>query len=151
MNESQSGKYVVAIAPAAVIDNASATATEIDTKDARSLEVVVQLGATDIAMTALKLQHSDTSGSGFTDITGADFDGGTDIDGNTLALPSATDDNQTCVFQVNLDATKRYVNVVATFDNGATGGYIAATARLSALRAGIETSADVCDGGVVRV
>lgn len=151
MHDSQSGKYAVAIAPAAILDNSSATASEIDTKDARQCEVVIQLGATDIALTALKLQESDESGGSFTDVSGADFDGGSDIDGTTLALPSATDDNQTCVFQVNLDKRKRYLKVVATFGDGTSGGYVAGVARLSELRGGIETSAEAADGGVCRV
>ena len=145
------GKYVVAIAPAAIIDDASATASEIDTEGSHYAEVILQLGATDIAMTALKVQHSDTSGSGFADITGATFDGGTDVDGTTLALPSATDDTQTCVFQINLDGLKRYLKVVATFGNGTAGGFIAGVTRLSGQSFVEYQSTSIADGGVCRI
>lgn len=151
MHESQCGKYVQAIPPAAIVDDASATPTVIDTLDARQCEIVLNLGATDIALTALKVQESDVSGSGYADISGATFDGGTDIDGAALALPSATDDNQVCVFQLNLDGRKRYLKVIATVGNGSTGGFIAGTARLSELRSTPETSTAAADGGVCRV
>jgi hypothetical protein len=96
----QQAKYVRAISPTAIIDNTSATATVIDARDYDYCTIVVQLGATDIALTALKVQTSATSGGSYTDLTGATFSGGTSPDGTTLALPSATDDNQTCVFQI---------------------------------------------------
>lgn len=151
MHNGQCGSYAVAISPAALVDDATATATAVDTKDARYAELIVQLGATDIALTACKLQECDTSGGSYSDVTGATFDGGTDPFGTTLALPSATDDNQTLVFQVNLDATKRYLKLVVTFDDGSVGGYVAAVARLSETRGGFETGSDICDGGVCRV
>lgn len=151
MHSAQNAKYAVAIAPAAIIDNTSASASEIDTLDSRHAEIVLQLGATDIALTALKVQESDTSGGSFTDVTGADFDGGTAIDGTTLALPSATDDDQTAVFQINLDKTKRFLKVVATFGDGTSGGFIAGIARLSELRSVPTVNADMADGGVCLV
>ncbi|QDV86924.1 hypothetical protein [Planctomycetes bacterium TBK1r] len=151
MHNAQRATYAVAIAPAAILDNTSAAATAIDTKDARYAEIVLQLGATDIAVTALKVQECDTSGGSYTDVSGATFDGGTDIDGTALALPSATDDNQTCVFQLNLDGTKRYLKVVATFGDGTSGGFIAGIARLSELRSDPTTSTEAADGGVCRV
>ena len=151
MNESQIAKYVVAIAPAAIIDNNSATAAEIDCKDYSYLEIPVQFGATDIAVTVLKLQESDTSGSGFADITGATFSGGSNVDGVTLALPSATDDGQPHVFQVNLVGRKRYLKLVCTFGDGTVGGFVAATARLSKPKYLPPLSTDKAAGGICRV
>jgi len=151
MIEAQSARYATAIAPAAIIDDGSATATAVDCKDAKYLEVLVQLGATDIEVTALKLQESDTSGGSYTDIPGATFDGGTNVDGVPLALPSATDDDQTHVFQVNLDGRKRFVKVVCTFGNGSTGGYVAATARLSRISPPLSLSTERAAGGICRV
>lgn len=151
MNFAQSATYAVAIAPAAILDNASATASEIDTAGASYCEIVLQLGATDIAVTALKVQEGDTSGGSFTDISGATFDGGTDTAGGTLALPSATDDNQTCVFQINCDARKRFFKVVATFGDGTSGGYIAGVARLSGNDVLPTADTSLADGGVCRV
>lgn len=150
MIASQMATYAAAIPPAAILDNASATASEIDCAGANYAEVIVALGATDIAMTALKLQEGDTSGGSFTDITGASWDGGLNTQGTALELPSATDDNQVCVFQVNLDGRKRFLKLVATFDDGTAGGFVCAVARLSPeLAPTADTS--IASGGVCRV
>lgn len=151
MIEAQKAKYVVAVAPAAIIDNTSATVATIDCVDATYAEVILQLGATDIALTALKITECDTSGGTYTDVTGATFNGGVDTDGNTLALPSATDDNQTCVFQLDLIGRKRYLRVVATFGDGSTGGFIAGIARLSGLGYVPSVDTSLANGGVCRV
>ncbi|OYP38899.1 hypothetical protein [Rhodopirellula sp. MGV] len=151
MHHAQRATYAVAIAPGPALDNATATAVPVDTIGARYCEISVQLGATDIAMTALKVQECDTVDGTYTDIPGADFDGGTDIDGETLELPSATDDNQTCVFQINLDNRLRFLKVIATAGNGSVGTFIMAVARLSELRSVPETSEETADGGVRRI
>jgi hypothetical protein len=151
MVDGQDAKYVTVIPPAAIIDNASATEVEIDTLGYHFAEVVVILGATDIAVTALKLQQTDTTGSGEADISGATFDGGTAIDGTTLALPSATDDNQICVFQVDLRDKKRFLSCVATFGDGSAGGFVSAVCRLSRGDVAETTSAGMANGGVLRV
>lgn len=151
MINGQCATYATAIAPAAIIDNASATATAIDCAGASYLEIPVQLGATDIAVTALKLQECDTSGGTYVDITNATFSAGTNIDGVALALPSATDDNQVHVFQVNLLGRKRYVKVVCTFGDGTVGGFVAATARLSDVGFLSATATDRAAGGICRV
>ena len=108
-------------------------------------------GATDIAMTALKLTECETSGGSYTDITGATFSGGLDTDGTTLALPSATDDDQIPKFEVNMDKRMRFIKVVATFGDGTVGGYVAAVARLSELSKVPDVSTDLASGGVCRV
>ena len=144
-------KYVACIPPAAILDNTSATTTEIDTLDFDYCEIVLTLGATDIAITALKVTQSDAAGSGHADLSGADFDGGTDIDGTTLVLPSATDDDQVCVFQINMEGKKRYLDLTATFGDGTSGGFIAGSARLSRGAVTPSTSALTADGGVCRV
>lgn len=132
MNEIQRAKFVQVIAPVAIVDDASWTTNEIDTLDFDYLTVVVNIGATDIAMAALKMQASDTSGSGFADVTGLDMDGDTDIDGNAAALPSATDDNNLVVFQVDLRTNnKRYWDLVATAGNGTSGTFASAVAILT--------------------
>lgn len=150
MVDAQDAKYVTAIAPAAIVDDSTATAAEIDTAGSAYCEIPIQLGATDIAMTALKVQESDTSGSGFADVPGLTFDGGTAPDGTTLALPSATDDGQVSTFQINLLGRKRYLKVVATFGDGTAGGYVASTARLSRLAQVPAVSTDMASGGVCR-
>jgi len=151
MNPLQQSKYVAAIKPAAILDNTSATATVVDTTGYDYATVIVQLGATDIAVTALKLQASSTSGGTYADITGATFDGGSGMGGATLALPSATDDGQTCVFQVDMRGKNPFLKVVATFGDGTSGGFIAAVAVLSRGKIAPTTSTGAADGDVCRV
>lgn len=131
MNQLQASKYSQVIAPAAIVDNASFTTNEIDSLDFDYLTVIVNIGATDIAMSALKLQSSDSSGSGFADIDGLDCDGDTDIDGNAATLPSASDDNNLVLFQVDLRGQKRYFDLVATAGDGSAGTFASAVAILS--------------------
>lgn len=131
MNQLQASKYSQVIAPAAIVDNASFVTNEIDSLDFDYLTVIVNIGATDIAMSALKLQSSDSSGSGFADIDGLDCNGDTDIDGNAAALPSASDDNNLVLFQVDLRGQKRYFDLVATAGNGSAGTFASAVAILS--------------------
>lgn len=131
MNRLQNIKYVSITPPGAILDNASATTAEIDTLGFDHLNIVCQVGATDIAMTALKVTESDTSGSDHADVTGLVFGTSTDIDGNTSALPSATDDNKFFVFQIDLRGRKRYIDLTATMGDGTAGGYFAAFGLLS--------------------
>jgi hypothetical protein len=151
MNDLQVAKYVQVIAPAAIVDDASFTTNEIDTLDYDYLTVVFNLGATDIAMAALKMQSSDASGSGFADVTGLDCNGDTDIDGSAAALPSATDDNSLVVFQVDLRGQKRYFDLVATAGNGSTGSFGSAVAILSKGAVSAVTSAAMGAETVLRV
>lgn len=123
MIDMQATKFVSVTPPAAIIDNASATTGEIDTLGWDYCTIYVYLGATDIAMGALKVQESDTSGSGFADITGASF---------AAALPGAGDDNGAFgVFIRCGGSRKRYLDVVATCGDGSTGTYITIFAILS--------------------
>lgn len=124
-------KYVQVIAPAAIVDDASFTTNEIDTLDFDYATLITSIGATDIAMAALKVQESDTSGSGFADITGADLSSATDIDGNATALPSSDDDNNLIVIQIDLRGRKRYLDLVATAGDGASGTFASAVCVLS--------------------
>ena len=131
MNSIQNVKYVSITPPGAILDDASATTAEIDTLGFDYLSIVCQVGATDIAMTALKVTESDTAGSGHGDVTGLVFGTSTDIDGNASALPSATDDNKFFVFNIDLRGRKRYIDLVATMGNGTSGGYFAAFGLLA--------------------
>ena len=126
----QCDKFQMITAPAAIIDNASLTTTEIDTLGYDYCRVFVVVGATDIAMTALKVTESDTSGSGHADVTGLDFDGDTDISGSAAALPSATDDNKCFVCEIDLRKRKRYLDLTATVGDGTAGAFVMAFALL---------------------
>ena len=123
-------KRLPVIKPAAILDNASAVTDEIDGAGWEYLEVSVMLGATDIAMAALKMQESDTTGTGFADIVGTRF--GTDANdtGSTSSLPSATDDNKIFTFLIDLRGRKRFLDLVATAGDGTAGTYICAWATL---------------------
>lgn len=120
-------KYVAVTSPNAILDDASATTNEIDTLGFDYCTILVQLGATDIAMGALKVQESDTSGSDFADVTGL-VASGTTGDGR---LPTATDDNKVFAFFIDLRGRKRYLDLVATAGNGSLGTYVSAVAILS--------------------
>ena len=124
MNNLQNLKVVPAVYPGAIVDNASWTGVAIDTLEFDEALVVVQLGAIDIKMVALKLTECDTSGGVYTDITGLDFS-------SPDVLPTASDDNGLFGFFVDLRGRKRYLKIVATGGDGAAGTYLAATVLLS--------------------
>jgi hypothetical protein len=129
MNELQMTKMVQMIRPA-VVDDDTATGIELDTYGWRWLRVDVMIGATDIAMTALKLTESDTAGSGHADITGCIYGTSANDTGSTSALPTSTDDGYIFSFELSLVGRKRYINIVATAGNGTTGVAMAALATL---------------------
>jgi len=114
------------ILPQAILDNATATSNVVDLSGAKYCYIKVQLGATDIAMTVLKVQESDARTDATTLTSGAD------ITGLTFAgsLPSATDDNKTYLFAFPTEGRKRYVNLVATVGDGTAGTFINADAIL---------------------
>ncbi len=118
-------KFVEVLAPA-TLDNASGTTPVIDTLGYEYLAVLVRLNATDIALSALKLQHSDSDSSGFTDVTGHVY-GATGLP----ALPTATDDNNFYAFFVDLRGKKRYVDLVVTAGDGSVGAALYAIGILS--------------------
>ena len=123
-------KKVVLLEPQAIINNTSPSIITIDTAGFSWLDIDVLLGATDIALTALKLQESDTD-SGYADIAGANFSTGTQSDGSAAALPTATDDNKIFGFSLDLRGRKRWIKVVATVGNGVSGAFLAVLAILS--------------------
>jgi len=123
MINAQNCKFVSVTPPAAIVDNAAYTTAEIDTLGWDYATIVVYLGATDIAMAALAVTESDTSGSGHANITGLVWGTSTNIDGSTSALPSATDDNKFQIAQIDLRGRKRYLDVSATAGDGTTGTY----------------------------
>ncbi len=126
----QNTKIVGITPPAAIVDNAAVTTASIDTKGWGYMTVYVYLGASDIAVSALKLQESDTDGS-YADVTGLVFGTSTNIDGSTSAVPSSTDDNKFFAFDVNLVGRKRYFDLVLTGGDGSSGAYFTAWAILS--------------------
>lgn len=140
-------KVVPIVFPTAISDNASPTTTEIDRLGFDYCSIYLRIGATDIAMAAAKVQESDTSGSNFTDITGTTLDGSTDIEGGTLALPTAGADNTFIVWHIDCKARKRYLDLVITAGNGTAGTWLYAFAILSRAKAGPVTNAGCAGTG----
>ena len=152
MIAAQNSKFVSITPPAAIVDNASLTTASIDTKGYDYLEVFVYLGATDIALTALKLQTSDTDGS-YADLSGAVYGTSTNVAGSTSSLPSATDDNKCYKFEVDLKASgvKRFIDLVATIGDGTSGGYATAWGLLSKAEVSPISASDRGHGDILRV
>ncbi len=152
MNAVQNAKFVSITPPAAIVDNASFTTAAIDTLGFDFATIVVYFGAMDIAMTALKVQECATSGGSYTDITGANFSGGTDTAGSTTSLPSATSDNTLWIFHIDLRGRQRYLDLVATGGDGATGTYMSAHAILSKREyLGSQATSQFASGSVIVV
>ena len=131
MNPLQNTKLVNLTPPAAIVDNTSYTVAELDTKGWDYCQIICILGATDIAMTALAVTESDTTGSGHANVTGLITATSTNIDGDTSALPTSTADNKFVVFDVDLRGRKRFLDVTATAGDGSAGTYLAIIAQLS--------------------
>ena len=139
----QDCKFINVVPPAAIVNNGSFTTAEIDTAGYNYLTVVWQLGATDIAMTALKVTESDTAGSNHADVTGLVFGTSTlpaEDGGATSALPSATNDNGVFTFYINLEGRKRYIDITATAGNGVSGTYASCLAILSNASGAVNTA-----------
>jgi hypothetical protein len=139
MKQLQNCKFVQLTPPGVIVDDASYTTAALDTAGFGYCAILVCLGATDIAMAALKLQQSDASGSGFADITGA-------VGGTDFTLPTSTDDNKIVAFFVDLRGKKRYLDVVATAGNGSAGTY---TSIVAILAEGSITPDDITERGLV--
>lgn len=132
MSVPTNSKFVGITPPAAIVDNTSYTTAAIDTVGYGFVEIYVYLGATDIAMAALKVQESDDSGmSGAEDVPGCVVGTSVNADGATSALPTATDDNKLMKFEIDMRGRKRYLDVVATAGDGTAGTYMTAFAILS--------------------
>lgn len=118
-------KFINSTPPAALIDGASLTVAEIDTLGWDYCQILLIGGATNTAMTALKVTESDVTASGHADIVGLEFAAATslDIEGAASVLPVATDDDGLFLFEINLVGRKRFLDVTATADSTSTGGY----------------------------
>jgi len=130
MIEATKCKLVAVATPAAIVDDAGFTTNEVDTLGFEYAVFYVMLGASDITMAAFKLQESDTSGSGFADVTGAIFGTSTNTAGSASTLPSATDDGKIFAIEVDLRNRERYLDLVLTAGNGSTGTYACAWCEL---------------------
>ena len=144
-------KWFQVVVPTAIVDDGSWDGNEINTIGYDYLEVAVNLGALDIALTALKLREADATGGTFSDVTGCVFGTSVNSAGDTSALPVATDDNKIFLFNVSLIGLKPFIDLIATIDDGSTGGYLTAMARLSRAETGPNTAAEMGASQVLQV
>ena len=134
-------KRVSVTPPAAIVNNASFTCAEIDTLGFDYVEITVYLGALDIALAALKVQETDTTGSGYADVTGLVYGTSNNDTGAASTLPAATDDNHFFSFAIDCrGGRKRYLKPVVTMGSGSTGGFAAIWADLSRAKEGPRTA-----------
>lgn len=122
MVHTQSLKVLNVTPPGAIVDNAAFTTASIDTIGFDKALIIVQLGALDIALAALKLRQSDDDSS-YSDVTGGDYS-------VSSTLPSATADNGLYAFHVDLRGKKRYLDVSLTGGDGTAGTYASVIAIL---------------------
>ena len=133
------GKVVVVTVPINnSVDSTAFTTVEIDAVGFDYCTIVGHLGATDGPMTVWKVQESDTSGSGMTDVTGLVASGSTG-DGR---LPQATDDGLLFGFRFPLIGRKRYIDVVATTGDVTTGTILGVIAILQRAKQAPDTTAE---------
>lgn len=130
MIHAQTSKLVALTPPAAIVDNTSYTVAELDTVGYDYCRIIVLLGATDIAMAELTVTESDASAQGHGDVTGLIFGTSDNTGGGTSTLPSASDDDKFFIFEIDLKARKRYLDVTATAGDGSAGTYAVIWAEL---------------------
>lgn len=124
MNELQETIVKQAIAPQAIKDAAAFVSQVIDKLDfpgCSYLEFQGQIGATDVAMTVLKVMESDTK-------TDAVTLGGTPaLVKDSTTKPTDADGGKTFAFGIDLRKSRqRYLQLQATAGNGSTGTYLSA-------------------------
>jgi len=123
MIEIQGTKAVAALQPE-VLNNGSGTAVEVDTQGFAYATFFIQTGtmATSSNISVCKVQESDTSGSGFADITSAGLASG-DLDADT--------DDAVAAIEVDLRGNReRYLQLVVT-ESGSANAPISAVCVLS--------------------
>jgi hypothetical protein len=123
MISATTSKDVVSIYPQARLNNASFSVASVDRRDFDYATLEVTLGATDVGLTAFKLQESDDN-STWTDVVGGDFS----ISGT---LPASTNSNTLWAWDINLTGRKRYLRPVITVGAGTLGAFLAAKFKLT--------------------
>ncbi len=133
-------KWLNTTPPVALVNNASALTTTIDTLGYDWCTIVVQFGVIGAAATALKVQESDLANMGSAaDVTGLVFGTSNNIAGTASALPASTADNNLYIFDIDLRARKRYLDLVTTM--GVGDCYVTSVTRLSRAENALATAA----------
>jgi hypothetical protein len=118
-------KKLQSVWPQSRINNSALSCASIDRHGFDYAVIRLSLGATDVALTTLKLQESDDN-STFTDIAGADFSV------SPLSLPTNASTDTLWEWQVDLRGSrKRYLRPAITVGNGSLGAFVSVTAELS--------------------
>jgi hypothetical protein len=131
MIPAQNTKILAMIQPEAITNNTSFTTLEIDTKGWDYAQIIFQLGETDFAMTALAVTEADVTATSHANITGLITATSANIDGDTSAFQTATDDDTIALFEIDLRGRKRFLDLTATIGNGSAGGFASAICILS--------------------
>jgi hypothetical protein len=108
---SEDVKVVASIIPL-LRDNTAVDGASVDTAGYDRALVIVHLGATDIAC-AFELEDS-ADDSSFADVDVIST-------GSTIATPTATDDNEIFLWDVDLSKIRRYLRVQAAAADGTAG------------------------------
>lgn len=145
MKRLQATKVVQLTGPVSATDP---TENYADTAGFDEALIILNLGAVGgSGISAAKMQECDTSGGSYTDISGANFAGGTDIEGNTSVVPAAANDDEVWLFDINLLATKRYIKLI--LDSATNASLVSAVAVLGRAEIGpANTNADRCTSNV---
>jgi hypothetical protein len=133
MNNQMEEKILLLTPPGALVDNASLATASVDAAGWDRLSFYIILGATDIAMAALKVQTADAD-TGYADLPNGDFSTGIMTDGNASILPAAsgaTGDNTIHAVHIDLRGKKRWFDLLATGGDGSVGAYFTVIAILS--------------------
>lgn len=118
---------VIALTSASRTANAAVNGTEVDlavfNNNFRSVSFVVTTGTITDGAVVFKIQETDTTGTGYTDVPADHLLG-------TAPTTAATDDDK--VFHFGFIPTKRFCRIVATQSTATSGGIYSAVALLSA-------------------
>lgn len=132
MIHAQNTKFINAVPPEAIhADTTGFGFTEIDTNGWDYLTIVVTLGDTDIALTALSVTDADVTATSHANITGLISGTSDNIAGDTSTLPAADDDDGIFVFEIDLKTKKRFIDMTITPGDGTVGVFLSALAILS--------------------
>lgn len=143
-------KYVWLIRPQAIVDNddpvgayGDTNPLSVDTAGWNKVDIIFGLGATDIAMTALRVMGGDVAASGADDTDYTALPGYTFGTGDAPALPADDADNNLYRFSINKEEHPyRYFALDATMGNGSTGTFSMALAVLSSPEVHPNTAAE---------
>jgi hypothetical protein len=125
MQNTLSQKIVLLTPPAALVNNGAVTVASVDTLGYDFVDLIVILGATDIALTTMKVTQSDDDSS-YGDLANSLYGAG-----SAPALPTATDDNHMFAWHLRKAGKKRYFKPSIVVGNGSTGAFVTVVAILS--------------------